>query len=72
MGYEVIAVVRYLTGTVINLKMTKLAMESSEEHGKINNVQEIFPCSSVDSVAMKNLARSLICTGTRSHQGPFE
>ena len=45
---------------------------ATEEHGKINNLQEIFPCSSVDSVAMKNLARSLICTGTCSHQGPFE
>ena len=71
MGYEVIAVVRYLTGTVIKLKKN-LATESTEEHGKINNLQEIFPCSSVDSVAMKNLARSLICTATRSHQCPFE
>ena len=47
-------------------------MESTEEHEKINNLQEIFPCSSVDFVAMKNPVRSLICTATRPHQGLFE
>ena len=28
-----------------------MATESTEEHGKIKNFQEIFSCSSVDSVA---------------------
>jgi len=36
-----------------------MATEPTEEHGKINILQEIFACSSVDSVAIKKYSHNV-------------
>jgi hypothetical protein len=36
-----------------------MATESTEEHEKINALQEIFPCSCVDSVAINKFSHNL-------------
>ena len=41
----------FFGGSLIRINI--FATESTEEHEKINILLEIFPCSSVDSVAIK-------------------
>ncbi|MGB5178307.1 MAG: hypothetical protein WBP44_06220, partial [Gammaproteobacteria bacterium] len=48
----------------------KIATESTEEHGKINTLQEIISCSSVDSVAIQ--ATLKLRAGAEKNPAPTE